>query len=137
MWCRRYVFYYRYEQGNNGSQLFIIIKPLVNMVKVSQKLWRSEIKYCCLLKWKGFRHFRELYLNVCYMHLHFCSSSALRMADLGLRLRAKCLTGWGRGPVAATRAVLFKNWHSIGSILTLAHFFTIITEIVYSSAFYM
>lgn len=88
-----------YEKSS-GYQLFII-KPLVSFGEV--------LKKNLFFLMESFQNFRELYLDVCQMHLLFCSSSALRTADFGLRLRAKCLTGWGRGPVAATSAVLFKN----------------------------
>ena len=51
---------------------------------------------------------------------HFCRSSALSAADLGLRFRAKCLMGAGCWPATEVKAVLLRYTHSIGSMPTSA-----------------
>lgn len=49
-------------------------------------------------------------------YLHFCRSSARRVALLGFRFNWKCLTGGAKGPAKVVKAFLFKYWHSKGSM---------------------
>lgn len=53
--------------------------------------------------------------------LHFCSSSALRVALLGFLFSWKCLTGGVRGPTRVVNALLFRYWHSRGSMADASH----------------
>jgi hypothetical protein len=62
--------------------------------------------------------------RVKYLLLHFCSSSALRVALLGFLLSWKCLTGGVSGPTRVVRALLFRYWHSRGSMADASHSLT-------------
>lgn len=56
--------------------------------------------------------------------LHFWSSSALSVALLGFRFSWKCLTGGVRGPTSVVKALLFRYWHSRGSMADASHSLT-------------
>lgn len=57
-------------------------------------------------------------------HSHFCSSSALSVALLGFLFNWKCFTGGVRGPARVVRALLFRYWHSSGSMADASHSLT-------------
>lgn len=82
-------------------------------------LWYS---YAVYQIHKSFDHYQFFcqYKNI----LHFWRSSALSVADLGFLFSAKCFTGCGCCPVVAIRAVLLRNWHSIGNICMSIVFLT-------------
>lgn len=53
--------------------------------------------------------------------IHFCNSSALRVALLGFLFSWKCLTGGVRGPTRVVNALLLRYWHSRGSMADASH----------------
>lgn len=55
---------------------------------------------------------------------HFCRSSALRVALLGFLFSWKCFTGGVRGPTRVVNALLFRYWHSRGSMAEASHSLT-------------
>lgn len=66
----------------------------------------------------------RLYLLMFYSNLHFCRSSALRVALFGFLFSWKCFTGGVRGPTRVVNALLFKYWHSRGSMADASHSLT-------------
>lgn len=56
--------------------------------------------------------------------IHFCNSSALRVALLGFLFSWKCFTGGVRGPTRVVNALLLRYWHSSGSMVDASHSLT-------------